>query len=148
MSESKHRVRSVAKNFAALIGLLATVSALAAVQAPPLLLAMAAVAWLLLFFFLQRKHAGYTPASLWDRGMTLVLVLAGYGVGRLLPVEGLNYFPQGLGLALLFFISAGMVELPVLERVLPRASAVARLDRHRFPFFSLGVALAVVLGSS
>jgi hypothetical protein len=82
-----------------------------------------------------------------DRAITLSLAFAGFVIGRFIPVGELNYFPEGLGLALLFFIGAGLIEMPLLKRALPPTSTISILNRHRFPFFSLGLALSVVLRS-
>lgn len=147
MSQQDDRLGMI-KRLAALVGLLASVSALAVMKAPPMLLAIIAIAWLALFFFLQHESAVYAPASLIDRAITLGLTLAGYVIGRFIPVDGLNYFPEGLGLSLLFFLGAGLIEMPLLKRILSPASGISVLNLHRFPFFSLGLALSVVLRSS
>lgn len=140
--------RGLVKRFVTLVGLLVSVSVLAVLQAPPMLLAIVALAWLALFFYLERKSSAYAPASMIDRIITVSLALAGYSIGLFIPVDGLNYFPEGLGLSLLCFLGVGLIEMPLLKKILSPTSAVSILNRHRFPFFSLGLALSVVLRSS
>lgn len=136
--------RGMLKRLAALAGLVTTIPALAAMRASPILIGIVAIAWLILFFRLQRLSDKYTTASFLERTITLSLALAGYVVGLLIPVDGLEYFPTGLGFSLLLFVAAGLLEMQIL-RILPSTSAISILNRHRFPFFSLGLALSVVL---
>jgi len=146
MSQREDR-KGILKRLASLIGLLVSISALTAIQAPPALLAIISIAWLVLYFRLQKGSSEYTSASPLDRAITLALVLVGYIVGRFIPIDSLIFFPEGLGLALLIFLGGGLIELPVLNRILSPDSAVSLLNRHRFPFISLGLALSIVLHS-
>lgn len=135
------------KKLASLGGLVASVVFLAALEAPPALLAAVAVLWLVFLLWLQRSSSDYVKVRFVDRLVTLALVIVGFVIGRLLPLDGLQFFPIGLGVALLVFLAFGVMEMFILSRVLPPTSGIALLNGARFSYFALGLALSIVLRS-
>lgn len=133
-----------AKSILFLFALLGVLTGLAFMKAQPWLVASVAVIGLL-FVFAQQRRPESRGVSWQCRAVTLLYLLSAVGIGMLFPVLDIPFFPEGLVVAILLFSVLGALELQILRRLLTPNSDWFLFDGSRFPFFSLGIAIAISL---
>lgn len=133
-----------AQSLLLLLAVLLVVFGVAILHVWPWAVALVAVIGLGLVFAQQRMAQTRQIAWRYMAG-TLLYLLSGLGVGLLLPDLSVAFLPYGLALGITVFFAFGVVELRLLNSILASESDWCRFDGHRFPFLSLGIAIAVAL---